>query len=231
MKKPKVTVRSVVHMSDEEKLALLLGGETGVSESLTTQAMIPQADLLALAKALEDAIVERETYVHGEGWDVADMDVQRACDALTTALAAQQANFTAAEMTIASFENRVSDLRDQVAAQQERIERLTKALELVMGRIEASLQDCRNGIQIAELTDDGPLKQRCIAQGLDLERLLDKLRHATPGTPAAGVWVPVEITLHAGNVLPDNRMVASFIWPEELGELRIPTKWLIAAKP
>lgn len=40
--------------------------------------------------------------------------------------------------------------------------------------------------------------------------------------------VPVEITLHAGRLEEDGRKIASFIWPEELGNLRIPTKWLLS---
>jgi sugar/nucleoside kinase (ribokinase family) len=67
---------------------------------------------------------------------------------------------------------------DTLAANAAEIERLTKALQIAVNRIEASLQDCRNGIRIAELTDDGPLKQKCIATGLDLERLLEKIRRA-----------------------------------------------------
>jgi hypothetical protein len=59
--------------------------------------------LLALAKAWVDAIVERETYVHGEGWDVADMGVQRARAAFTSALAAQQAHIATLEGLEAAF--------------------------------------------------------------------------------------------------------------------------------
>jgi hypothetical protein len=175
MKKPKVTVRSVVHMSDEEKLALLLGGETGVSESLTTQAMIPQADLLVLAKALEDAIVERETYVHGEGWDVADMGVQRARAAFTSALAAQQERWAERE---AIYKNQIEAGAQRIAAQQERIVGLRTA-----------------ALALLEACDRADPLQAVFPQQMQMLREALRIPDATPGTPAAGVWVPDDATV------------------------------------
>jgi hypothetical protein len=51
MKKPKVTVRSVEHLSDEEKLTLLLGGDVGISESLAPSLSQAYAEIRQLAEA------------------------------------------------------------------------------------------------------------------------------------------------------------------------------------
>jgi hypothetical protein len=111
----------------------------------------PQPDVLALAKAFGEAEFRRGVVSRSDTF--AGLAMQNAIDAHAA-------------------------LTSAVAAQQEELRRLREALQIAVNRIEASLQDCRNGIRIAELTDDGPLKQKCIATGLDLERLLEKIRAA-----------------------------------------------------
>jgi uncharacterized coiled-coil protein SlyX len=110
----------------------------------------PQPDVLALAKANRQAAVK----MVGHAYRQVPPDIEGLAQAIAAALTSA------------------------VAAQQEELRRLREALDIAVNRIEASLQDCRNGIRIAELTDDGPLKQKCIAAGLDLERLLEKIRRA-----------------------------------------------------
>jgi hypothetical protein len=178
------------------------------------QAMTPPADLLALAKAWVNSYGRWLLCKEPREKDARKADVDAHESAFTSALAAQQANFTAAEMTIASFENRVSDLREKIATLDAQASLAEKRRE----EIERLREACESAIEWL----DG---------WASAEPYVTILRDALGGTPAAGVWMPCLTELQARTI---ERLAAECMVDFDGAEQRLRhylAKLTIAAKP